>query len=666
MSSPTPEVLTAQLRKAIGGRSVRAAVFTTFPFDPEFFELFVLPALFERAWSRDPNVRRAQLEEALRDVDNVAVYYDRGQFDGGLVGLDYTRFGVARRTGCFHAKHLLLLVERPPSSSAGPVRGEHALLVVTTSANLTRSGWWENVEAAQIEEIRAGVPHPMRSALLDDGGARGLVRRIREHDRTEVAHSALDAIRDFLLRDVPTGTAPGPVLWAGRGTFAAFLAAHVRPGLRLEIVAPYVEDIEAAPTLGRLLDAVRPAETRIHLPIDKDAHAAVSEAYARAVAALPGVSWGELPAALTHWTKEAGGGHRFTHAKVYRFFDDRREVLVVGSVNLSAAAHSDASAGNFESAVLVETVANARRDWWMSRRNTLPEHFAPRVGEEEAVRGRAPPLHLRYDWRTDLLAYFWEPGEAAAAAVDVSTGAVGFRITPIVVGVWVPVPPEVVLGLRDRLRASACVSVTIELETFRVLVREEGMQNRPPLVCDLTPEQILEYWALLSQEQRDAFLEQHGYRLPQLSEDGAPPAPTAVEGSGTTLFDRFAGIFHAFSCLREHVQNALQSGRKKEAAYRLLGRKHDSLGALVERVLDDELGDLTSRYVQLLCAREVTDAVLAAHPAWAAEHSVAVVELRARLDRVAELRARLCLPEDGAAFIEWFEGEFFGRPEVSA
>lgn len=663
MSSPTPEVLTAQLQKAIAGRSVRAAAFTTFSFDPEFFELSILPALFERAWSRDPNVRRAQLEEALREVEAVAVYFDRNTFNGGMAGLDYARFGVARRTGCFHAKQVLLLVDGA-RTGADSASTEPALIVVTTSANLTRPGWWENVEVAQIEEIRAGQAHPMRSALLDEAGARGLIRRIREHDRTGAAQDALDMVRDFLLRRVPSGNAAGPALWVGRERFEEFLEANVPAGLRLEIIAPYVEDIAAAPTLRRLLDAVEPTETRVHLPIDKDANAAVSEAYAQAVAVLPGVSWGDLPAALTHWTKEVGGGHRFTHAKVYRFFDDRREVLVVGSVNLSAAAHSDAGAGNFESAVLVHTVGRARRDWWMSRRLTLPEHFAPRVGEEEAIRGRMPPLHLRYDWRTDQLDYFWEVEESPAAEALVATGPVQVQIASKLMGVWQSVPRDQTVGLKERLRASACVTVTCAGAEFRVLVREDGMQDRPALVCELTPEQILEYWSLLSPEQRDAFLEQHGYRLPELSEDGAPPTQATATEVGSTMFDRFSGIFHAFSCLHEHVEGALASGRRKEAAYRLLGRKHDSLGGLLDRVLDDLSGEVTSHYVQFLCAREVTDAILAVHPDWEKENADAVAALRVRLSKVTELRARLALPDDGEGFVEWFEGEFFRRAEV--
>ena len=54
------------------------------------------------------------------------------------------------------------------------------------------------------------------------------------------------------------------------------------------------------------------------------------------------------------------------------------------------------------------------------------------------------------------------------------------------------------------------------------------------------------------------------------------------------------------------VWNALVNGRAKEAEYRLLGGKYDSLPKLLERVLkpDAEM-DLVSRYVIALCARQL-------------------------------------------------------------
>ncbi len=66
-------VLSEQLADAIDGRRVRSAVFTTFTFDPSFFELNVLPLLFDQTFGQADKLRRIQLEDAMRSVDHMAV-----------------------------------------------------------------------------------------------------------------------------------------------------------------------------------------------------------------------------------------------------------------------------------------------------------------------------------------------------------------------------------------------------------------------------------------------------------------------------------------------------------------------------------------------------------------------------------------------------------------
>ena len=77
-------VLSERLQELLDSRCVRTAVFLTYRFDPGFFEQEVLPTLFDRALSHEPNVRLIQLEEELRkSVDEMAVYYDFGALEPG-------------------------------------------------------------------------------------------------------------------------------------------------------------------------------------------------------------------------------------------------------------------------------------------------------------------------------------------------------------------------------------------------------------------------------------------------------------------------------------------------------------------------------------------------------------------------------------------------------
>ena len=142
MSSGTipMEVLSRRLGDAIDGRRLRVGVFTTFSFDPAFFELQVLPLLFpDYSFSQPDKVRRAQLDDALRTVEPLAVYYDRQALaqDSEPAQLGYRRIDVGRRTGCFHPKVLLLLVD-DHHDEGDLVR--QALIVGLLSANLTPAG----------------------------------------------------------------------------------------------------------------------------------------------------------------------------------------------------------------------------------------------------------------------------------------------------------------------------------------------------------------------------------------------------------------------------------------------------------------------------------------------------------------------------------------------
>ncbi len=81
------------------------------------------------------------------------------------------------------------------------------------------------------------------------------------------------------------------------------------------------------------------------------------------------------------------------------------------------------------------------------------------------------------------------------------------------------------------------------------------------------------------------------------------------------MFDRLAGYFHAFTCLERAVQEAIESGRVKEANYRLFGKKYDSLGNLLDKVASSTEGtDAVDRYVIVMCARQLCQQIARAYP----------------------------------------------------
>jgi len=193
-------VLSEHFQERMQGRRLLSAVFTTFRFEPEFFETEVLPVFMDLPFSHANAIKLVQLEEALIALrGSVAVYYDRhGLVDsGGSAKLNVRRIPVSHSTGIFHPKNVFALVEAVDEDENG--ERPRALLCACLSANLTRAGWWQNVEVGHIEEIgqdeRTLLRGPLRS-VLDE-----LVRTVegrRANDELRAKHPALNDIYAFL------------------------------------------------------------------------------------------------------------------------------------------------------------------------------------------------------------------------------------------------------------------------------------------------------------------------------------------------------------------------------------------------------------------------------------------------------------------------------------
>ena len=673
------QVLSRQLGDAIAGRCVRAGVFTTFTFDPAFFELQVLPLLFpDSSFSQPDKVRRAQLDDALRTVEHLAVYYDRHALaqDGEPAQLDYRRIDVGRRTGCFHPKVVLLLVDdhHDEDEPIKPVR--QALIVGLLSANLTRAGWWENLECAHLDEIKDwevdDEPCAFRADLL------ALILLIRKSAQEGDDQRALDRIHEFLRTRTRTDRVTRR---KSRGTYHTRifcgqqqqdLAGWLRErrlrdeSLNLEVISPFFDGDGAGP-LPELQDAVRPRETRVFLPTEADGAAEVSKTTYDEIAEV--ATWARLPGDVTGRGKsgEAKGVQpRRVHAKVYRLWrKGGPDLLVVGSPNLSSAGHSRATAGNLEAAFLVDvTDAGYPQRWWLEPVDHEAERFTDTApAEEDGLEGAGLNLSLQYDWGKNELSYRLVRDDADKRVerfeVNQPAGPHLFSVDRPRSGRWVTCPGDAATQVRDLLASTSFLQITHKGRSWRILVREEGMAYRPSLWTELTPEEILEYWSLLTAAQRAAFIE----RLTQDSLEGLPTAIRDPLRSKDTLFDRYAGIYHAFGCLSRHVETAVDERREAEAEARLLGAKYDSLPSLLEKTLARDDADPIVRYVTLLCAKQLRDDLFGRYRPFFKTRKKGLAALDRLLAQLPDLKDALPLPDDDdrEAFLDWYESAFL-RP----
>jgi hypothetical protein len=653
------EILSDALQNRINGRQVEVAVFLTFKFDPAFFEQEVLPVLLDVP-SQAHGVKLLMLEDALRDrIRHAAVYYDRNglHVEKESAKLDIRRIAITQ-SGFFHPKNVLLLVRPEPTEEVPEPAA--SLIVATMSANITRAGWWENVEVCHIEEIASGDRTSLRDDLMD------LIRRVKLACRAEERHEALDDIRTFLQRETTsyqTASDHGtlrPRLYSGGGSVPDFLSdvlGRRADGCNLEVISPYFDEATAVP-LQTLIERFSPREVRVLLPRDQSEVALCSEQYWQAVLDLAeatgaAVSWGTLPGAMLSTGKGELIVRRRVHAKVYRFFRKRPayEAFFIGSVNLTSAGHQ--RGGNFETGIVIET-DNGRPGWWL-----LPDENRPTAFERESEGEEVPSalLGVRYHWDQELGSVYWDAASASPPLEVTANGPPLFRLEPLPPREWVDLTQDQSELLKARLEQSSFLTVAAEGHPpATILVQEEGMAHKPSLLVTLPIEDILKYWALLTPEQKAAFLES---RIRELTENDLtiPKEPIPEISS---MFSTFAGIFHAFSGLQDRLDRAFDEGRLKQIDYYLFGPRYDSLPSLLKRAVDaDPESDPVRLYVVALCAKQLVGKIRKERREFAKERRAYFVDLKDDMDAALKVRRRIDMPAgDRKAFLDWFEKWF--------
>lgn len=672
--SPPSEVLSEHLQERLRGRRLVSAVFLTFTFDPGFFDQEVLPVLLDVQASHAVPVRLLQLDDALRTLPgHIAVYYDADglRTEVGRARLDVQRLPVRQPNSYFfHPKNAFLLVEETEPDEEG--HRARSLLVASLSSNLTRSGWWENVEVCHVEEIEDGQLTALKEDLLE---LLLRVRRAAPVDREE--QLALEDVVKFLrgTEQRTQRSTDGRLhthVWAGGAgdSIPDFLdrvaGKHLR-GMHLEVISPYLDDADASAPLQALVERFEPREVRVFLPRTRNGEGACREAFYDSVAAMRHVSWGRLPRELLRLSARGESKERFVHAKVYRFFSKSpaRELIFLGSPNLTNRAHG--GNGNFETGFLVDLEPARRPDFWLEVETKKPREFrAQDEGEAEGVvREASTDLVLRYHWNTGRAEASWMGRRPSPVLRLTAAGQELGSCGPVAPQAWTELPAELAGRVAKALEVTSIVQVREgDRPPASILVLETGLLQKPPLLLTLSAADILRYWSLLTPAQRAAFVEARAPEL-ALTEEGAELVARMQTGTvPDSLFDRFAGYFHAFACLERGVREALAEQRTRDACYRLFGSRYDSLGTLLDRVL--EAGDAlepVDRYVLLLCARQLVQEIQRDQAEFWREHRSDAAGIEARLARLDEVKANLA-PGDGGempTFLEWFERSFLRR-----
>ena len=277
-------------------------IFTTFNFDPDFFEEHIVTYLM----GNEGKIKTVGLLNEANDwitSNHISIYYDKGALIVGSSPLTLNTYPQMIKNGVFHPKIIVLYGTNKVSNQ------KNAHLIVS-SCNLTVSGYGHNREAFAAIEIQS---HEVARSLLR------LIEELEKHGDAD--HSEL---KRFLRKDYPINKNI-EFFWnyGGLSRNERSLVDRLKefPNGDTYIISPYYDETG----ICNLLDEVSTSENRTIIPAkDRDFYNITD--LERDAIKSNGINLAELDS--------EGNVPRFVHAKILI----KGSYVVVGSYNFTSQA----------------------------------------------------------------------------------------------------------------------------------------------------------------------------------------------------------------------------------------------------------------------------------------------------------------------------------------
>ncbi|WP_214072645.1 hypothetical protein [Mucilaginibacter sp. dw_454] len=386
-------VLKEQLKTLIGDRKVKAALFYTFNFDPYFFENYVMPLLLPGKVFRDEAIynhilwRRCAKEGLIPPVTVYCDHYAKNNTMAPTLGYQVrcVRLKGKRNLVNFHPKECWLLLEG----------GE--LIQVNGSANLTSSGWCDNLECCAVQRF---YKNSFPKTVAQNQRQR-MLQNISDLSAEQQLSEAEAEIQYFLRYTDETDDFFSSLETSFRERINE-LVDRYQPE-RIEVIAPYMygegELIDELWQKGfKQICCLVPSMKTNEVLLSKEVFTGMME---------KGVAW-------CAWKDQVLAHEpRNLHAKIYRLYGSRKTITVTGSVNFTGPAwrkctSDDFNEANVESAMI--HVEDFKTHWLEPLHNIDLDLFLFLTKEDlettektDHAGRNAPLLNFTINWKTNHL-----------------------------------------------------------------------------------------------------------------------------------------------------------------------------------------------------------------------------------------------------------------------
>jgi hypothetical protein len=562
--------------EAAGFATIKAAVFTTFNFHPEFFEDNVLPALFDIDDGREAR-RRIQVNHRLLRTE-VCTLYDASTRPKGGGNYRYQRVGVFRPGGFFHPKLMILAGTHQDD-------GRPWIYLTAASANLTLSGWGKNQEVigeAWIGNNQQTLFGEVRDALIwlrENGAGR--------------AHTSTPAIDQCLAIMKSMGGGSSNVA----STNASFYFSPLHddgfwPFLQANQTAKWDDILALSPYWGEVAENTRLANS-----------CTVRLAPAMLDDGNYGLGRNGLPegAGLELLKLARLENNRFWHTKTYVLTRGDRIRVGVGSANFTGAGLKGGANGNVE-AMLVFDVDASDQDKFLPELVPLPMDD-PRIPQQNTDEGPEPAeleITVAFDWKARKYLIYFTPAEDPDSG-DYRLVLPGCEPMPLDGENGVQTIPDAkgpVSGSSFCLRYIRAGSVMV----FDGLINEINVDfGDKPYFRPLSLLEILESWRLPADSPP----------MPKgdsLDDDTDPDAGSGPGGGDAPAaqFDvlNFYEMYRSFYALRARMDEAVRE-KNIECLRGFLVTRPDSVYRVAKQAGEDSKEHPMPRFLVLLECREI-------------------------------------------------------------
>lgn len=709
ISDELTAVISDELTELLKNRRVKAAVFTTYNFEINFFESQVIPLLLnnDTAYSNDEWVKRGQVRVELQKARTqtplpLEIFYDGKLFrkqGRESPRMEYLCHGVDLSDSAFHAKVGFILVHDEYWES-------DCLLVGAGSNNLSYPGWWENVECQHW-----GIVWPKdKNGYWDESShpPDAFLKQLRndmeylKHLRCPIEpHSlqddAIKKISDFLKEcegqeQYETFTYYGIKAEKNRSKktnrFKVFLEESFKAlspyqSWNLEIISPFFAEDTENKEHRFFLDELGVKKILMLLPKNGEKALCKKEYYDH-IKDEKEIYWAKWKPAIE---KKLSAEKRRLHAKIYRFCNGKQSWAFVGSVNFThKAMRSNVEAGFFTKLEKVGPLLERLEE--EPAGFDVPKETAP--GDEDEI----PQIYLAYDWTKKKLC--GQTGESEGVCIiNIHLPEGGDRYA---IKGWEINNKEChykgkTEALKNLLKNTSLVKVSGRWQSDNrsfpehlVLLQETGWLRKP---LDMPPLSIQEIQSLYADMNLEGNMNLD--RLMKAIEDAETRKQvlkgTAGESQETDddpeiqqFFCDYANIFHAFGGLKERLRKELAEKNINQIDYYLTGNTPDSLLTLINQLAkmpktsEDKEGDKSNKddngqdpvlsYLRLLCIREIYDEF--SQGSFLAEEQLKTArkQLKKVKECINEYKSKIVLEKDNTSdrrerFLKWFEKQFY-------